>query len=121
MGRQLVVCFGVGIEQRCPSAGSIGQRPLRGGGNFDTAGGKLSADLAKVLGRAVFTSVAPNPSGTEALLTFATAPGASLHLLSSTNLTTWETNSTVVAVGVTNSVSVNLTQPQEFFRLRRLP
>jgi hypothetical protein len=54
-------------------------------------------------------------------LTFTTEPAASYYLLSSTNLTTWQTNSTVNATGVTNSVSVNLTQPQEFFRLRQLP
>jgi hypothetical protein len=77
--------------------------------------------MAGAIGPAVFTSVVPNPSGTQALLTFTTTPGASLHLLSSTNLTTWQTNSTVNAIGVTNSVSVNMTQPHEFFRLRRLP
>jgi hypothetical protein len=91
------------------------------GGYFTTAGGSSALRVAKAIGPAVFTSIVPNPSGTEALLTFTTAPGASLHLLSSPDLTTWETNSTVNAIGVTNSVSVNLTQPQEFFRLRRLP
>ena len=91
------------------------------GGNFTTAGGKLSAHVARAdIGVVpVFTSIVPNPSGTQALLTFTSDPAASFYLLSSTNLTTWQTNSTVNATGLTNSVSVNLTQPREFFRLRR--
>ena len=48
-------------------------------------------------------------------------PGASLQLLSSTDLITWPTNSTFNATSVTNSVSVNIARPHEFFRLRRLP
>jgi hypothetical protein len=91
------------------------------GGEFTMAGGKVSAYLTRAIGPAVFTSIVPNSSGTEALLTYTTAPGAALHLLSATNLTTWQTNSTVSATGVTNSVSVNIAQPKEFFRLRRLP
>jgi hypothetical protein len=93
------------------------------GGNFTTAGGKLSAHVARAnIGVArVFTSIVRNPSGTQALLTFTSDPGASFNVLSSTNLTTWQTNSTVNATGVTNSVSVNITQPREFFRLQRVP
>ena len=94
---------------------------LRIRGEFTTAGGQNASFIAKAVGPAVFTSIVPNPSGTQALLTFTTAPGAALHLLSSTNLITWQTNATVNAIGVKNSVSVNLTQAQEFFRLRRLP
>ena len=91
------------------------------------AGGKVSAYLAKAnLGGAatvvpVFTAIAANPAGTQALLTFTGEPGASYYLLRSTSLTAWQTNSTVNAIGVTNSVPVNITQPQEFFRLRQLP
>ena len=91
------------------------------------AGGKVSPYLAKAyLSGAtpvapVFTSIAPNPSRTQALLTFPAEPGASFYLLSSTNLTTWKTNSTVNAIGVTNSVLINATQPYEFFRLEQLP
>ena len=94
------------------------------GGEFKTAGGKVSAYLAKANlagSPPVFTSIAPNPSGTQALLTFTSDPVASFYLLSSTNLTNWQTNTTVNATGVTNSVSVNIKQPREFFRLRRLP
>jgi len=69
----------------------------------------------------VFISIVPDPSGMQALLTFTSDPVASFYLLSSTNLTTWQTNSPVNATGLTNSVSVDITQPQEFFRLRRLP
>jgi hypothetical protein len=69
----------------------------------------------------VFTSIAPNPSGTQVLLTLTSDPLTSFYLLSSTDLITWQTNSTVNATGGTNSVSVNLTQPREFFRLRRQP
>jgi hypothetical protein len=69
----------------------------------------------------VFTSIVPNSSGTQALLTFTSDPSASFYLLSSTDLTNWETNTTVNATDVTNSVSVNITQPHEFFRLLRLP
>jgi hypothetical protein len=67
----------------------------------------------------VFTSIESNPSGTEMLLTFTADPGAYFHLLSSSDLTTWQTNATVKAEGVTNSVLVSTTQPCEFFRLRR--
>jgi hypothetical protein len=97
------------------------------GGVFKMAGGKPSAYIARaIIGGAtpeapVFTSIVPSPSGTQAVLTFTAVPSASYYLLSSTNLTTWQTNSTVNASGVTNSVSVNLTQPHEFFRLRQLP
>ncbi len=93
------------------------------GGNFTKAGGKLAAHVARAnIGvTPVFTSIALNPLGTQLLLTFTSDPVASFYLLRSTNLTTWQTNSTVSAAGATNSVSVNLTKPQEFFRLRRLP
>ena len=94
---------------------------LYAGGQFTNAGGKPSSYVARATGPAVFTSIVPNPSPTEAILTYATAPGASLQVLSSPDLITWQTNTTVTAAGVTNSVSVNLTQPQEYFRLRRLP
>jgi hypothetical protein len=93
------------------------------GGNFTTAGGKFSAHaaMANIGVVPVFTSIVPNPSGTQALLSFTSDPVASFYLLSSTNLITWQTNATVNATGLTNSVPVNITQPQEFFRLRRLP
>ncbi len=93
------------------------------GGNFTKAGGKLAAHVARAnIGVIpVFTSIALNPLGTQALLTFTSDPITSFYLLSSTNLTTWQTNSTVNAIGATNSVSVNLAKPQEFFRLQRLP
>lgn len=67
----------------------------------------------------VFTSIESSPSGTNVLLTFTADPGAYFHLLSSSDLTTWQTNATVKAEGVTNSVLVSATQPHEFFRLRR--
>jgi hypothetical protein len=66
-----------------------------------------------------FTSIAPNPSATQFLLTFTADPGAYFHLLSSTNLTSWLTNATVKAEGITNSVLVTNTQPKQFWRLRR--
>jgi hypothetical protein len=67
----------------------------------------------------VFTAIESNPQGTEMLLTFTADPGAYFHLLSSTNLVTWQTNATVKAEAVTNSVLVSATQPYEFYRLRR--
>lgn len=67
----------------------------------------------------VFTSIESSPSGTNALLTFTADPGAYFHLLSSSDLTTWQTNATVKAEGVTNSVLVSSTQPHQFFQLRR--
>ncbi|MDH7504166.1 MAG: S8 family serine peptidase [Verrucomicrobiota bacterium] len=67
----------------------------------------------------VFTSIESSPSGTNVLLTFTADPGAYFHLLSSSDLTTWQTNATVKAEGVTNAVLVSATQPHEFFRLRR--
>jgi hypothetical protein len=67
----------------------------------------------------VFTAIEPSPSGTNVLLTFTADPGAYFHLLTSTNLVDWQTNATVKADGVTNSVLVSATQPHEFFRLRR--
>jgi hypothetical protein len=92
------------------------------GGNFTKAGGKLSAHVARanLVTRPVFISIVPNPSGTQMLLTYTTDPGASLLLLSSTNLATWQTNASFNAIDVTNSVSVNITKPQEFFRVQRL-
>jgi hypothetical protein len=66
-----------------------------------------------------FTSIESNPSGTEMLLTFTADPGAYFHLMSSSDLVTWQTNATVKAEGVTNSVLVSATQPYEFYRLRR--
>jgi hypothetical protein len=67
----------------------------------------------------VFTAIEPSPSGTNVLLTFAADPGAYFHLLTSTNLVNWQTNATVKADSVTNSVLVSAAQPHEFFRLRR--
>ena len=93
-------------------------------GNFIMAGNKMSACLAmaNLAGSPpAFTSIVPNPSGTQALLTFPSDPVASFYLLSSTNLTAWQMHTTVNANSVTHSVSVHITQPQEFFRLRRLP
>ncbi len=66
-----------------------------------------------------FTSILSNPSATQMLLTFTADPGAYFYLLSSTNLTAWQTNATVKADGVTNSVLVNVSQPKQFWRLRR--
>ena len=93
------------------------------GGNFTTAGGTLSAHaaMADISVVPVFISTALNSFGTQVVLTYTANPGASLLLLSSTNLTTWQTNSTVNANNETNSIPVNITQPREFFRLRRLP
>jgi hypothetical protein len=68
----------------------------------------------------VFTSVVPNPSRTQLLLTYTADPGSSFYLLSSTNLTAWQTNTTVNATGATNSVWINVTRPREFYRLRQL-
>lgn len=67
----------------------------------------------------MFTSIIPNPAATQMLLTFTADPGAYFYLLSSTNLTAWQTNATVKADGVTNSVLVNVSQPNQFWRLRR--
>jgi hypothetical protein len=66
-----------------------------------------------------FTSIESNPSGTEMLVTFTADPGSYFHLLSSTDLTTWQTNATVKAEGVTNAVLISATQPHEFYRLQR--
>ena len=112
--------LGSGVNNRV-NALAVSGSDLYVGGDFTSAGGKASTNVARAIGPAVFTSVVPNPSGSEALLTFTTAPGASLHLLSSPDLITWQTNSTINATDVTNSVSVNIAQPREFFRLRRLP
>ena len=109
------------------SALAVSGTNLYVGGYFTTAGNIVSAYVAKAnLSGAtpvapVFTSIVPNPSGTQALLTFTCDPGASFHLLSSRNLTTWQTNTTVNTIGATNSVLINVTQPYEFFRLRGLP
>jgi Subtilase family len=67
----------------------------------------------------VFTSIIPNPPATQMLLTFTADPGAYFYLLGSTNLTVWQTNATVKADGVTNSILVNVSQPRQFWRLRR--
>jgi hypothetical protein len=97
------------------------------GGAFSTAGTSNVLAIARANLSAttppapVFTSIVPNPPRAQVLLTFTAVPGASYYLLSSTNLTTWQTNTTVNAVGLTNSVPVNLTQPHAFFRLRQLP
>ena len=67
----------------------------------------------------VFTAIEPSPSGTNVLLTFTADPGAYFHLLSTTDFVSWQTNATVKAEGVTNSVLVSVTQPYQFYRLRR--
>jgi hypothetical protein len=53
------------------------------------------------------------------LLTFTADPGAYFDLLTSTNLVAWETNATMKAEGVTNSVLLDATEPYRFWRLRR--
>jgi hypothetical protein len=115
--------LGSGLNHVVYALAASGSDVMYVGGNFTTAGGKLSAHMARAnIGLVpVFASIVLNPSRTQALLTFTSDPVASFYLLSSTNLTTWRTNSTVNATGGTNSVSVNITQPREFFRLRRLP
>ena len=114
--------LGSGLNSVVYALATSGSDLMYVGGSFTTAGGKLSAHLAmaNITVVPVFTSIVPNTSATQALLTFTSDPVASFYLLSSTNLTTWQTNSTVNATGVTNSVSVSITQPQEFFRLQRL-
>jgi hypothetical protein len=66
-----------------------------------------------------FTSIVPNPSGTNMLLTFTADPGAYLHLRSTTDFATWQTNATLRAEAVTNSVLVQATQPHQFWQLVR--
>jgi hypothetical protein len=110
------------------SALAVSGNSLYVGGYFTNAGGHYPCSVAKAnIGATVpsaapfFTSIAPNPSGTQVLLTYTADPGASFYLLSSTNLTGWQTNTTVNATGVTNTVLINVTRPREFYRLRRLP
>ncbi|MBM3883237.1 MAG: hypothetical protein FJ387_26585 [Verrucomicrobia bacterium] len=67
----------------------------------------------------VFTAIEASPSGTNMLLTFTADPGAYFHLLSSTDLIAWQTNATVKAEAVTNSILVEATDPYRFWRLRR--
>jgi len=67
----------------------------------------------------VFTAIEPSPAGTNVLLTFTADPGAYFHLLTSTDLIAWQTNATVKAEGVSNSVLVEATDPYRFWRLRR--
>lgn len=67
----------------------------------------------------VFTAIEASPSGTNVLLTFTADPGAYFHLLSTSDFVSWQTNATVKAEGVTNSVLVSVTQPYQFYRLRR--
>ncbi|HQL78432.1 MAG TPA: hypothetical protein PLU91_09555 [Verrucomicrobiota bacterium] len=116
--------LGLGVNNRVHALAVSGTN-LYVGGVFTMAGGKASAHLARaIIGETtpvapVFTSIVPNTPGTQVLLTYTADPGASFYLLSSTNLTAWQTNTTVTATNVTNSVPVNMTQPREFFRLRR--
>lgn len=67
----------------------------------------------------VFTAIESSPSGTNVLLTFTADPGAYFHLLTSTDLVVWETNATVKAEAVTNSILLEATDPYRFWRLRR--
>jgi len=67
----------------------------------------------------VFTAIEPSPSGTNMLLTFTADPGAYFHLLTSTDLVAWQTNATVKAEGVTNSIWVQAADPYRFWNLRR--
>lgn len=67
----------------------------------------------------VFTAIEASPSGTNMLLTFTADPGAYFHLLTSTNLVNWQTNATVKAEAVTNSVLVAAPDPYRFWLLRR--
>ncbi|MDH7502102.1 MAG: S8 family serine peptidase, partial [Verrucomicrobiota bacterium] len=67
----------------------------------------------------VFTAIEASPSGTNMLLTFTADPGAYFHLLTSTNLVNWQTNATVKAEAVTNSILVHAADPYRFWNLRR--
>jgi len=67
----------------------------------------------------VFTASEASPSGTNVLLTFTADPGAYFHLLTSTNLVNWQTNATVKAEAVTNSILAEATDPYRFWLLRR--
>lgn len=67
----------------------------------------------------VFTAIEASPTGTNMLLTFTADPGAYFHLLTSTNLVNWQTNATVKAEAVTNSVLVAAPDPYRFWLLRR--
>jgi len=67
----------------------------------------------------VFTAIESSPSGTNMLLTFTADPGAYFHLLTSTNLVDWQTNATVKAEAVTNSILVEAADPYRFWLLRR--
>jgi hypothetical protein len=67
----------------------------------------------------VFTAIEASPSGTNMLLTFTADPGAYFHLLTTTNLVDWQTNATVKAEAVTNSVLVEAPDPYRFWLLRR--
>lgn len=67
----------------------------------------------------LFTSIVPNPAGTNMLLTFTADPGAYFHLRSTSDFVTWQTNATLKAEGVTNSVLVSVAQPYQFYSLRR--
>lgn len=66
-----------------------------------------------------FTSIVPSPSGTNMLLTFTADPGAYFHLLTSTDLVACQTNATVKAEGVTNSILVESADPYRFWNLWR--
>jgi hypothetical protein len=67
----------------------------------------------------VFTAIEASPSGTNMLLTYTAVPGAYFHLLTTTNLVDWQTNATVKAEAVTNSILVEAADPYRFWLLRR--
>jgi len=69
----------------------------------------------------VFTSVDSTISGTKLLLAYTADPGSSFLLSSSTNMTTWKSNTMVIAAGDTNSIVIDITNLHEFFRLEQLP
>jgi len=76
--------------------------------------------LARGLGLPRFTSLTPSVSPGQQLCSFESSSGATLQLLSSTNLTDWWTNTSINAVSSSNSVPVDATKPREYFRLRRV-
>jgi hypothetical protein len=67
----------------------------------------------------LITALDKSPSTNQFLLTFTADPGAYFTILSSTNLSTWTTNGSVLAAGNTNVVALTSSVPNKFWRVQR--
>ena len=128
MGREQLVGAGFGAERRCVCAGGVGQH-LYAGGNFFTAGGKVSAYMARaVLGDAPGYNQltgTPLPQG-EMQFFYVGYPGTNYALDRTFNLSppiSWvgQATSSMTISGVLYFTNAPAPGTNNFWRVRSVP